>query len=157
LTSLGRIFTWGSNQHGQLGLDSADALPTGNRRVLLPSEVKLVGVFIADVSAGGYHTLALTDQGQLYVFGRNDDGQLGLGDLYTRRAPTKSPLVMQFVSIAACLRYSLVLSPSIALLSGSTYACWPSCIFLVRIKTDGAVLKAVDNVGGVWAFGSNDA
>ncbi len=117
LTSFGQIFTWGSNQHGQLGLDSADILPTGNRRVWLPQEVKLEGVFFVDVSAGGYHTLALTDSGQLYVFGRNDDGQLGLGDLHTRRSPTRLPSSMQFVSIAACLRYSLVLASTIALLN----------------------------------------
>ncbi len=109
LTSRGQIFTWGSNQHGQLGLDSADALPTGNQRVWLPGEVKLEGVIFVDVSAGGFHTLALTDSGQLYVFGRNDDGQLGLGDLHTRRAPTRMPSAVRFVSIAACLRYSLVL------------------------------------------------
>jgi alpha-tubulin suppressor-like RCC1 family protein len=114
LTSLGQIFTWGSNQHGQLGLDSTDTLPTGNRRVWQPREVKLDGVFFADVSAGGYHTLALTNTGQLYVFGRNDDGQLGLGDLHTRRAPTKISSIIRFVSIAACLRFSLVLSPCIS-------------------------------------------
>ena len=113
MTSVGKIYTWGSNQHGQLGLDSADELPTGNRRVWLPREVKLEGVNFVDVSAGGYHTLALTESGQLYVFGRNDDGQLGLGDLHTRRAPTILPSVTRFVSIAACLRYSLVIESSI--------------------------------------------
>ncbi len=110
LTSIGQIFTWGSNQHGQLGLDSADELPKGNRRVWLPREVKIEGEIFIDVSAGGFHTLALTVSGQLYVFGRNDDGQLGLGDLHTRRAPTRLPSAMKYVSIAACLRYSLVLT-----------------------------------------------
>ncbi len=112
MTSLGQIFTWGLNQHGQLGLDSADALPMGNQLVWLPQDVKLEEVFFADISAGGYHTIALTNEGKLYVFGRNDDGQLGLGNLHTRRAPTVLPLAVKFVSIAACLRYSLVLPPS---------------------------------------------
>lgn len=110
LTSDGQIFSWGSNQHGQLGLDSPDALPSGTRRVLKPQMVRLPDVHFVDVRAGGFHTVALTDDGRLFAFGRNDDGQLGIGDTLTRRAPTLVPSRVRFKSIAACLRHTLVSS-----------------------------------------------
>ena len=116
LTSDGQIFTWGSNQHGQLGLDSADALPSGTHRVLNPQVVRLPGVRFIDVRAGGYHTAALTEDGRLFTLGRNDDGQLGLGDTLTRRAPTLVPSGVKFKSIAACLRHTLVLRSALAMI-----------------------------------------
>eukprot|EP01124_Arcella_intermedia_P028318 TRINITY_DN5728_c0_g1_i1.p1 TRINITY_DN5728_c0_g1~~TRINITY_DN5728_c0_g1_i1.p1 ORF type:complete len:406 (+),score=118.67 TRINITY_DN5728_c0_g1_i1:1006-2223(+) len=35
---------------------------------------------IVDVACGAYHTLVLTDKGELYAFGLGDKGQLGLGN-----------------------------------------------------------------------------
>lgn len=35
---------------------------------------------IADVAAGGWHSLALSAEGQIYVWGRGEYGRLGVGD-----------------------------------------------------------------------------
>ena len=37
------------------------------------------GIHIVRVTAGDTHSLALTAEGQLYTFGRNTNGQLGIG------------------------------------------------------------------------------
>lgn len=109
LTAEGRLFAWGSNQHGQLGLDSPGSPPAGTQRVLAPHGIGPPGVRFVDVRAGGFHTVALADDGRLYAFGRNDDGQLGLGDLLARGAPTPVPAAgVAFASVAACLRHTLV-------------------------------------------------
>jgi len=42
--------------------------------------VDLDGIPIADIAAGGWHSLALTSDGQIYVWGRGEYGRLGVGD-----------------------------------------------------------------------------
>ncbi len=41
------------------------------------------------IAAGYGHTLALTKKGDLYTFGFNIKGQLGVGDRFTRFKPEK--------------------------------------------------------------------
>jgi alpha-tubulin suppressor-like RCC1 family protein len=41
------------------------------------------------IAAGMEHSLALTESGEVYAWGWNDDGQLGLGDTEDRLTPTK--------------------------------------------------------------------
>ena len=35
-----------------------------------------------EVAGGGHHTIALTKSGRVYVWGRNDEGECGVGDLF---------------------------------------------------------------------------
>jgi hypothetical protein len=53
-----------------------------SRQVLLPSP-------IIDVACGSLHTMALTESSEVYVWGRNNSGQLGLGDTRDRDTPEK--------------------------------------------------------------------
>lgn len=39
------------------------------------------------ISAGCYHSVVVTANGMLYVFGRNNHGQLATGDLEERHSP----------------------------------------------------------------------
>lgn len=70
----GELFAWGENLHGQLGVGRGIAsTPT-------PQMVEhLYGVPLAQVSAGGAHSVALSMSGNVYSWGGNDFGQLGLG------------------------------------------------------------------------------
>jgi alpha-tubulin suppressor-like RCC1 family protein len=61
---------WGTNISGQLGDGT-----TTNRSV--PTDISLAGVEIVDVSVGDSTSCALTSTGQVYCWGRNDDGQYG--------------------------------------------------------------------------------
>jgi regulator of chromosome condensation len=45
--------------------------------VLFEEDVDLV-----EVNGGEHHSIALTKQGKVYCWGRNDEGQMGLGDIY---------------------------------------------------------------------------
>lgn len=42
--------------------------------------VGLEGVAVADVAAGGWHSMAISADGEVFVFGRGEYGRLGLGD-----------------------------------------------------------------------------
>jgi len=73
----GRIFVWGSNSSGALGLDSAanfnESSPT-----LLPFPAGVTAW--QDIAAGGEFSLALDQSGRLWSWGLNVSAQLGLGD-----------------------------------------------------------------------------
>ena len=46
-----------------------------------PSKVLLDGK-VSQIAGGEHHTIALTSEGKVYCWGRNDESQCGLGDLY---------------------------------------------------------------------------
>ena len=77
-----KVFAWGWGRHGQLGLGSwTDELTPVEVRKLRP-----LGVL--KLRLGGRHSLALCADGRVYAWGRDDDGQLGLGAQGARCVPT---------------------------------------------------------------------
>jgi alpha-tubulin suppressor-like RCC1 family protein len=76
----GRLFCWGTNVTGQLGIDSGAASSS------VPVEV---GPGWASVSAGNGFTCAVTTAGALFCWGSGGSNRLGLGDASERRAPTR--------------------------------------------------------------------
>ncbi|KAI4884474.1 hypothetical protein NFI96_014102 [Prochilodus magdalenae] len=82
LTNDGQLFTWGQNFKGQLGLGK------GKPSLLSPQPIKsLCGIPLAQISAGGHHSFALSLSGAVFGWGRNNAGQLGLGDTEDRYTP----------------------------------------------------------------------
>ncbi|XP_040122247.1 X-linked retinitis pigmentosa GTPase regulator isoform X4 [Oryx dammah] len=79
-TGNNKLFMFGSNNWGQLGLGSKATVnkPTCIK-ALKPEKVKLV-------ACGRNHTLVLTGGGKVYATGGNNEGQLGLGDTDERSA-----------------------------------------------------------------------
>ena len=76
----GVVRCWGANYDGQLGL--ANTMNVGDDEV--PSTVAAVDLGTASVTAldaGGNHTCAILERHRLKCWGRNADGQLGLGHL----------------------------------------------------------------------------
>ncbi|CAN6465749.1 unnamed protein product [Victoria cruziana] len=70
----GVLWAWGNNEYGQLG--TADTQP---RSQPIPVE-GLSELTLADIAAGGWHSTALTDDGEVYAWGRGEHGRLGFGD-----------------------------------------------------------------------------
>ncbi|CAM9571659.1 unnamed protein product [Discosporangium mesarthrocarpum] len=71
LTSDDRVLGWGRAQG--LGLGNVEDVPSP---VVVPN---LCGIGVVFMAAGLNHSLALTREGDLYAFGENFTGQLGLG------------------------------------------------------------------------------
>uniref|UniRef100_A0A8C3S695 HECT and RLD domain containing E3 ubiquitin protein ligase family member 6 n=1 Tax=Chelydra serpentina TaxID=8475 RepID=A0A8C3S695_CHESE len=69
----GRVFSWGQNTHGQLGLGKESTSQPSPQHV-----TSLSGIPLAQVAAGGGHTFALSLSGVVYGWGRNNARQLGL-------------------------------------------------------------------------------
>ena len=68
------VFSWGRGEDGQLGIgDTSDQDE--------PTYVDaLRGVGVRQIACGSGHTVVLTMEGQVYTWGRGDDGRLGHGD-----------------------------------------------------------------------------
>jgi alpha-tubulin suppressor-like RCC1 family protein len=72
LTRDGQVLTWGASQNGELGRNTFD-----NSNV--PSPVHgLEGTRIVQMSLGGFHGLALDEQGRVWGWGFNGSMQLGV-------------------------------------------------------------------------------
>jgi hypothetical protein len=69
------------------------------------------------VAAGAMHSLVLTESGEVYAWGDNEFGQLGLGDMVVRLTPTKVEGLPKVKAVAAGYDHSLVLTES-----GEVYA-----------------------------------
>ena len=77
----GRVYAWGDNGSGQLGLGTRDDL-----RHSTPTQVPgLSG--IAWIAGGRDSSFAITSTGKLYAWGNNAYGQLGDGTLTQRTTP----------------------------------------------------------------------
>lgn len=74
LTSEGRVVAWGQNGDGQLGIDS---IVNSNVPVQIVQSASLGRRSIVAIAAGGYHSVALANDGRIYAWGDNSMGQLG--------------------------------------------------------------------------------
>eukprot|EP00877_Chromochloris_zofingiensis_P008815 jgi/Chrzof1/4187/Cz14g02070.t1 len=79
----GRTYAWGWNKFGQLGLGDTQDRPE-------PAEiVNLSGSHVHLLACGWRHTLAATEDGMVYSWGRGVNGQLGHGDEIDVHVPKK--------------------------------------------------------------------
>lgn len=97
ITAEGLVYAFGGNQFGQLGTgaDQGETIPK-----LLDAPI-LESKRAKRIACGARHNVVLTDDGQLFSWGWNKYGQLGLGDSIDRNIPSKVP-------IDGCLPQSIV-------------------------------------------------
>ncbi|XP_014307555.1 probable E3 ubiquitin-protein ligase HERC6 [Myotis lucifugus] len=114
----GRVFAWGAGSEGQLGIGEF------KEKIFTPKKIKaLDGIKIIQVSCGDYHSLALSEDGQVFSWGKNSHGQLGLGkDIPSQASPqrVRSLEGIPLAQVAAGGAHSFALS-----LSGTSFG-WGS-------------------------------
>ncbi|XP_044756400.1 E3 ubiquitin-protein ligase HERC2 [Coccinella septempunctata] len=73
LTRSGSVYTWGKGDYHRLGHGSSD-------HVRRPKKVSaLQGKKIISIATGSLHCVACSDEGEVFTWGDNDEGQLGDG------------------------------------------------------------------------------
>ncbi|KAG2387140.1 hypothetical protein C9374_002175 [Naegleria lovaniensis] len=92
LTTDNQLYSFGDNQYGQLGLGYESAADYIMEAVPIPKPAELGDETIVDLQCGDYHTMVLTENGTVFAWGRNEKGQLGVGDTTTKSTPTKVSL-----------------------------------------------------------------
>jgi alpha-tubulin suppressor-like RCC1 family protein len=94
----GNLLACGSNSYGQLGLEGI--LFATQPRVVS----SLLGRRVLKVACSYQHSCIVTDRGEMWTWGRNDAGQLGLGDLIDRNTPqfVEPWLAHEYITSIAC-------------------------------------------------------
>lgn len=101
---LDKIYVWGENANGELGLGHTDNIYTPQELILKDA---------VDIICGGFHTIASTQiPNEIYVWGSNDDGQLGLGHRSSMYVPTKLILPEPIVSVSCGGYHTIALTQS---------------------------------------------
>ncbi|XP_021115129.1 probable E3 ubiquitin-protein ligase HERC4 isoform X4 [Heterocephalus glaber] len=110
LNDKGQVYAWGLDSDGQLGLLGSEECIRVPRNIKSLSDIQIV-----QVSCGYYHSLALSKASEVFSWGQNKYGQLGLGiDCKKQTSPQliKSLLGIPFMQVAAGGAHSFVLTLS---------------------------------------------
>lgn len=91
----GTVWAWGSNAYGQLGTGAGD---TADKT--LPVQIPTVITAFLRTACGNSYTMLLVDNGILWACGRNDFGQLGLGNTLDKPLLVRSGFAMDWNSVA---------------------------------------------------------
>lgn len=97
-----RAYTWGANTYGELADGTAN-----DRRTLAPVQGIPEETRIVDIAAGSRFGVALDDEGQVWTWGRNFNGQLGDGTKTDRRTAEAVPIPAKITAIAAGYEFVL--------------------------------------------------
>lgn len=114
LTSKGVLFTMGKGTIGQLGTGKIE-----NTHILSPVTHPLYNVEVSSVSCGWMHTLCISN-GEVFAWGYNGEGQLGIGDYYDRSWPVHVEGIKGAISISAGFLHSAAATES------KVVYCWGS-------------------------------
>src|SRR5437879_2055260 len=117
----GTVRCWGQNDLGQLGNGTSDPVPN-NPSTFNPTPVTVSGITTAvAISAGGWHTCALLQDGTVRCWGDNTYGQMGNGASEGSVSTTPAPSA---TGITTATARSSGAEHSCVLLQDGTVRCW---------------------------------
>ena len=182
----GNAYAWGNNNSGQLG-DGTTVPRNTPVKVNKPTYPDMPADFTyVQVSAGGYHSLAIGSDGNAYAWGDNSYSQLGDGTSTSRTTPVKvskptsTPTNFTYVQVSAGQFHSLAMgSDGNAYAWGNnsrgqigdgtettrytpvkvnkpTYPDMPADFTYVQVSAGGDHSLAVGSDGYAYAWGKNE-
>ena len=114
----GQLYCWGATTWGQLGIgDVSDQYQLTPAPVRLPALAKKVAT-----ANFGTHACAIVQGGDLYCWGTNDMGQLGVGNYTDTTAPTVPAAIGDHNVVDVAVGYGL----TCALQKNGKVKCWGS-------------------------------
>ena len=185
----GNLWTWGNNDKGQLGYATTDATSSNPQRVIITKEItteyydessnlvqeqEIVERKFIQVSAGGSHSMAIDEDGNLWVWGDNTYGQIGNGSTTSSTTPVQITLSAEetFRQVSAGQYHSMAID-----VNGNLYA-WgynrygqvgnatttnknvpvqiKKGLTFRKISAGESHSLAIDMSGNLWAWGLNN-
>lgn len=130
LTKSGKVYTWGSDESGELGRGTAGRNDCGRGKANCRLDIgEVTGLPAVVAMASGYgHRLVLSHSGEVWAFGSNSDGQLGQP---TNIKDSAVPVKIDFGNTSQIGR-------------------------IIQIAAGADTSYALDDKGQVWAWGSNE-
>jgi len=108
-TETGILYSFGCNSESQLGLGDTKNTSFYNS----PQRIELVGNhYWKAVSAGAGQSCALTEKGDLFVWGINDNGELGIGKQIEQPVPKRLDLGFEIRSVSCGYYHTAIVSKS---------------------------------------------
>lgn len=106
----GHVYSWGRGSYGVLGLGNDGDWNEPNPKQLVHLDSAILssdynGDYVVYIAAGSTHNAVCTVQGQVYLWGRCDEGALGMGEMRPRvsiRKPLRLDLGKSVVTHVAC-------------------------------------------------------
>ena len=99
LSDTGELYTWGCGHSGRLGIGS---MSNSNLPLFIAA---LEGQRVVSIAAGSAHSIALTDEGVIYTWGKGDLGRLGHGagghEILPREVQLSSHATVRPVAVGA--------------------------------------------------------
>jgi alpha-tubulin suppressor-like RCC1 family protein len=117
ITRANVAYCWGENLYGQLGDGTTIGDETPDRGRATPVRV-LGGLQWRELSGGGEHTCGVTQTDQVYCWGLNQNGQLGIGNTVNRTRPAPVSGGRQFRQVDAGGHHTC------AVTTGNLAYCW---------------------------------
>jgi alpha-tubulin suppressor-like RCC1 family protein len=166
-----KVVGWGANSHGQLGGGFRNA-----SRSLVPLEAVILNGLapVVQLEASYYFTAALLADGNLLIWGGNDQGELGNGTSSESLVPVILNLGVKQIAIGGAHVIALLTDGTVATWGGNAYgqigdgsvsahkegvgATRPVHLGLegiVSVAAGGGMCFAVEGDGSVWAWGEN--
>ncbi|XP_061683885.1 RCC1 and BTB domain-containing protein 2 isoform X1 [Syngnathoides biaculeatus] len=107
LTTEGEVYAWGYNNSGQVGSGSTANQPTP-RRVSSCLQSKVV----VNIACGQLCSMAVLDNGEIYGWGYNCNGQLGLGNTGNQQTPCRVAALqgVKVIQVACGYAHTLALT-----------------------------------------------
>jgi alpha-tubulin suppressor-like RCC1 family protein len=162
----GTLWSWGNNSFGQLGTNT-----TTLSNVVSPVQIGTLSDWSKiGIGAGiNRHSAALNSSNQLYVWGNNSFGQLGISDLTHRSSPVRIGALSNWTSIVLNGVNSFALDSNSLLWSwgAATYLGYTGVISPIQIGSTevsynwkqafggGRFSAAIRYDGTLWTWGAN--
>ncbi|KAI8620623.1 hypothetical protein BC830DRAFT_1164418 [Chytriomyces sp. MP71] len=129
LTSTGSVLSFGANSHNQLGHSFDKTSVTIPKKLRFIPSPHLVNTFpdhppVVALACGARHSLVVTDDGSLWAFGDNSDGQLG--SAVTHLSTSCGAILVKDLFGVAIVKVACGSTFSLALTASGTVYSWGS-------------------------------
>jgi alpha-tubulin suppressor-like RCC1 family protein len=166
LLSNGSLWTWGGNTYGQLGVGSIGT------NILSPVQIGALSTWTR-ISAGNYFAFALKNDGTLWSWGNNSNGQLGINTstLSAISNPVQSGTVSTWTQVSCGYNFTMAIQSNGTLwawgrnnasqlgLGDITDRSSPAQIGALstwsRISSGNTFTAAIQSNGTLWTWGNN--